>query len=349
MILHMDNFGIYGTTTALLTQGVYVQQRGAELVTDPETGVGLVLKGGTIYEDVVRFAFPAGAVTTCGAAYRGWSAALPENDEALNVAVKFAGAGNQKLIQVGVTSNGRVRARLQNATDTAVDYNSAAPVVTANGWWHYEVKYSKTGTNTCDFEVRVEGQTVLQQTGVSCLDIQPAQCSIGTRINLAWLPKAPYFKDFVIWDGSGSYNNDFLGSVLVTNLTPTADVALNWTPSTGSGGYSILDNIPPNDAQYLSAGDPAPSPYVCELSNLPANITSVRALQTRVRAAKSDGGDGSLQTSIVSNGSTSNGSNRPITVTQTYWSDVFETDPDTGSPWLPSAVDDAELKLNRTA
>lgn len=349
MILHMDNFAIYGTTGALLTQGVYVQQAGAQLVTDPETGVGIVLKGGTTYEDVVRYAFPAGAVNTCGAAYRGWSPALPENDNALNNAVKFAGAGNEKLFQVGVTSNGRVRARLQDASNNAVDYNSAAPVVTANGWWHYEVKYTKTGTNTCDFEVRVEGQTVLQQTGVSCLDIQPAQCSIGTRIDLSDLPKDPYFKDYVIWDGTGSYNNDFLGSVLVTNLTPTSDVALNWTPSTGSTGYQILDNIPPNDAQYLSAGDPAPSPYVAELSNLPANITSVRALQTRVRAAKSDGGDGSLQVSVISNGNTSNGSNRPITVAQTYWSDVFETDPDTGNPWLPSAVDDAQLQLNRTA
>lgn len=349
-IINMDNFSIYGTTTALLTQGVYIEENVLSLDPDPDgTSSGYVIRINTSVSVGLRFANPGGPNATAGIAQRFWATALPANGVALVGSSRVRGAGNESLAIAGFTSNGAARVMIYDASNVLQTvYDTGVPVVTANGWWHSEFKYVKTGTNTCDFELRVEGQTVASGSGVSCRDIVPAQYVIGQYVSGMNISQITYFKDLVMWDGTSSYNNDFLGSVLVTNLVPTSDVALNWTPSTGSTGYEILDNIPPNDAQYLSAGDPPPSPYVAEVSDLPSDVTSVKAIMTRVRAAKTDGGDGSLQVGVISNGDTALGANRPITVTMTYWSDVFQTDPDTTAPWLPDAVDDVRLQINRT-
>jgi hypothetical protein len=157
-------------------------------------------------------------------------------------------------------------------------------------------------------------------------------------------------KDYVVWDGSGTSNNDFLGSVIVYELFTSADDAFpaGWS-STGADGYSVLDNNPPDDGvSYITADDTPPSAAEFSLTNLPADITSVKGLVTRVRAAKSDGGDGQLQVSLISGASTDAGSDRPITVAQTYWSDVSELDPATTVAWTPSGVNAAVLKIERT-
>src|SRR3546814_7160948 len=63
-------------------------------------------------------------------------------------------------------------------------------------------------------EVRVEGVTVLDLSGLDTLnsaDATVAQVALGSRI-VSSVATTPYYKDFVLWDGSGSANNDFLGS-----------------------------------------------------------------------------------------------------------------------------------------
>ncbi len=70
---------------------------------------------------------------------------------------------------------------------------------------------------------------------------------------------------------------------------------------------------------------------------------------TVVRAGKFDGGDGTLQNGLISAATPVNGSDRPITVSQTYWRDIFEEDPATVAPWLPAAVNLVQMQINRTS
>ena len=343
-IQHMDNFSIYGTSTSFMDDGVYAQANGVlALETDPDgLSGGRVLRSGSSAANRGTLRYVLSAPTqTMGAALRVWCSPLPEADNIRPVLASWRNGSNTEVASLTITTTGAIE--FDDGTNTIT---TTGPVVTANAWWHIEYKYDRSGIGS--IEVRVEGIEVMNDADLgysSASDIaQVALQGGGSNFSSTGV----YFKDYVIWDTTGSYNNDFLGSVLVTNLTPTADVALNWSPSSGSTGYEILDNIPPVDSTYLQAGDPAPSPYVCELSDLPVDVTSVKALMTFVRAAKSDGGDGSLQVSVISNGDTANGADRPITVAQTYWRDVFDTDPDTAAPWTPSAVDAAQLQLNRT-
>lgn len=344
---HMDNFSIYGST-AVMTNGVYAEVSGqSALVADPDG-----ISTGQVYQQLSSAAAQATlryvlgtSKSVVGQAIRLWMNILPQGSQDRPRVISYRDGSNNEIAYIIVETTGRLT--FSDGTNTITTTN---PVISANGWYHIESQYSRSGTGS--IEIRVEGISVLLNNNLGYVGaanvFQIALHFFGNNFSST----IAYWKDLVLWDSTGTYNNTFLGSVLVHNLVPTADVALNWVPSTGAVGWSILDNIPPDDAQYISAINPPPAAYKCELSNLPADVTSVKGIMSMVRAAKTDGGDGSLQVGIISDAagtpSTALGANRPITVAQTYWRDIFETDPDTAAPWLPSAVNAAQLQLNRT-
>lgn len=353
-LVHADNFSIYGTDTSLLLDGIYAEEGNLSLSTDPDGISGgrvvNVFNNSTNGEFVaLRYALPAGDTTKVGIPFRVWLTSLPTIDAVGPHIAQWRTSGNSALADLRVTSNGRLSMIITGGST----YTTTTPVVTANGWYHIEAVYTHGSGALCSFEVRVEGITVLTQTDVAATNADVGQLRVTGQNSGTTIGPRYYIKDYVVWDDNGTYNTDFLGSVLVTNLTPTSDVSLNWTPSSGTTGYEILDNIPPVDTTYIYAEDaPLPSPYVATLSDLPSEVTSVKGLITFVRAAKSDGGDGSLQVGLISDPdgtpATVLGTDRPITVAQTYWRDVFEEDPATTAPWIPAAVNEVELQIDRT-
>jgi hypothetical protein len=355
-LVHADNFSIYGTTAALMLNGVYADTPSVSLVTDPD-GIsgGYVMRISSNGTGGVRYVLTS-ASTTVGVAARVWCTNL-SFEFYIRPTIAFYNSGGAIFCFVEFDTTGRAILKTGSTTGTTVA-TSVNPVITANGWYHLEAKLVTGAGATDSFELRVEGQTVTWDASVTGIDLTADSIYQVFLGNGHFHSNAPstdtnYYKDFVIWDDSGSYNNDFLGSVLVTNLLPTSDVDLNWGLSTGTEGYSILDNIPPVDGTYIYAeDDPLPDPYVATLSDLPDDVTSVKGVITFVRAAKNDGGDGSLQVGLISDPdgtpATVLGTDRPITVAQTYWRDVFEEDPATTAPWLPAAVNDTNLQIDRT-
>lgn len=345
-LIHADNFDIYGLgfENPHLLDGIFSENRHTELRGDPDDfSPGTVLRTYDLSNEHngLRLILP-NSRTIVGAAWRWWIKAVPSIAGDVPC-VTWYDPANVAIVSVCINVLGGIT--IKNGDPTGpINKSTPGPVLSARGWYHIETKID-TANATC--EVRVEGVVVLT-TAIP-------NGYIGTQ-NLKWgvfsaagPMNEAYYKDLVVWDGTGPYNNDFLGSVLVVSLRPVADVALNWTPSTGTDGFSILDNSPPNDAQYISAPFPPPAAYVADLTNLPPNVTSVKGVVSIVRATKADGGDASLQISMVSGNATANGSNRPITITPTYWRDVFEQDPATNAAWTPGALDAVKQKMNRTA
>jgi hypothetical protein len=349
-ILQADNFSIYGANPGFMLEGVYAQVD-CTLDLDPDgisPGRVFNTRGDNQNNTIaMRYVFQNGVVNTIGVAMRVWLTNLPGNNNR-GKTMRLKTIGNDSIAELFFTSTGALAIGLEGGAT----YVTPIPVVTAKGWYHIEFKFHVAGAGLCDFEVRIEGATVLEAEGVAVVPFQPAQLDFISR-NTNDDSYRFLVKDFVIWDGLGAANNDFLGSVLVATLIPQADVSLNWLPVGGATGAGILDNVPPNNATYIFAEDvPLPAPFVCTLSDLPDEVTSVKALVSYVRAAKSDGGDGGLQVGIIASPAdapaTVLGANRPITVAQTYWRDVFEVNPKTGAAWLPTAVNDVNLRINRT-
>lgn len=359
-----DDFGSYGMNTAFMLDGAYAEVGGSGsasgtnvLVADPDP-----LATGTVFRTSADAATQAVTIcfrkvllsgqATVGAALRMWMSNLPSNTNHSPVPFSFRNASNQALVALRVETTGAVT--VKRGTGLASDPTlgtSSGPVLVANGWQHIEMKvvfHAETGS----VEVRVDGVPVISEPNIDTLGALSGPCAqmaVAYDRQAAAPSQNTYFKDLVIYDGTGDYNNDFLGNVHVIPLITDADVSLNWAPSSGSTGFNLIDESPPNDSGYISADDAPPAPAVMSLTNLPEDVTSVKGLMTLVRAWKTDGGDGNLQVSLVSNSVDADGADRPVTVAPTYWYDISEEDPDNpGNPWTPTAVDAAQIKFNRT-
>lgn len=348
-ILHGDNFVGYGVAgqNTYMKNGIYATAHG-DIVNDPTGSGNPCWRSVTdiVPQTGLTYALPNGAVTTVGMAFRLWVSQVP-TDTSINPGVFVKDASNNPLIGIGLNPTGGIN--LYFGGSTTILASTTTPVVTANGWWHIEVKFT-TGSSTGAVEVRVEGDTVLTTTGQNYGSAGIGLVGWGNILGTTDDDTFSYYKDVVVWDTNGSQNNNFLGSVLVGDIPLTSDVTFTGWTSTGANGFSVLNNTDPaNDGtNFIGAPTPPPTAGVFAHATLPPNTTSVKAIITRVRAKKSDGGDGSLQTSLISGTSTVNGANRPITITYTYWEDVFEIDPATSAPWTITNANASELKINRT-
>lgn len=354
----MDNFTIYGTDASRVSRmlnGVYAEAA-CDLVADPDPSAGgqYCLSMGSIGGTHVRKVLSA-AQTTVGVAARYWLNALPSNTNQKPIFVEFMDTNDVVHIYMTCNPSGVLQLyRVDTAGDVLLG-SSTAPVVIANAWRHIETKIhfdAAAGTT----EVRLEGVAVagLTLTGIRTTTNAVGAIATCQNVQVLNVGAAPftiteYVKDFIIWDGSGSYNNDFVGSCQVYRLDPDADVSLNWTPSSGATGYNLINELTPNDdTNYISAPTPPPAAYVCSLTDLPTSVTSVKAVMPIHRSRKTDGGDGQIQAGMKSAGSTGLGADRTITTAYTYWYDVIERDPNGTIAWTRSSVNAADLQLNRT-
>lgn len=348
--------GIYGTSTSFMDDGLYAVVTSIALVDDPSpsiTGNVPLITGAANTDGQLRFVLPA-THATAGIASRVYLANIPTGNGDNPVIHQFRDGSNAVLVSIVVTATGAIAAyrggdntNWESGSATLLG-TSSSPNLVANSWQHVETKCLFSAT-VGTVEVRVEGVAVLtltnQNTGAGpCAQVACVNAYSGSGVGTSY-----YFKDLVVWDGAGSVNNNFLGSVQVRELTTSSDVSLNWTTSAGATGWDLIDEAPPNDdTDYIYAPDPPPAAAKFGLTNLPADVTSVKGLYTVVRSSKTDGGDGSMQVGVISGASTGLGTDRAITTTYTYWTDMFELDPATSSSWTPSAVDGAQLQLNRT-
>lgn len=345
MLLFADTFNTYGTNTALMLNGLYAAVANSSLGPDP-TGAPVNVFQTTsnpLNGYRLRRVFNS-SKTTAGFGLRLWLTTLPPNNVCVPVFNFLDGASGQQ-ISVSIDTVGKLNVHQGWYGAGILLGVTTGPVVTANAWHHIEFKATANAV-TGSFEARINGVPVLTVAGVNTgTDYSQfcVECPNASAITLAY-----YIKDLVLWDGTGTYNNNFMGSVSVLDLLPDSDVSFNWAASTGTTGYNLINDIPPVDTSYVSAAFPVPAASVFGLQNLPADVTSVKAMIPTIRAEKIDGGDGSLQMAMKSGASTGLGSDRPMTVAYTYWQDIFEVDPATTLPWTPGAANAAQLQINRT-
>lgn len=355
-----DDFSRYGTgsasRTAMLDGLPYANiatigtlDRGT-VQPDPSptvSGRAFLLPAGAAgsWQNQFRIALPTVISGTGRVLCRLWQDQLPASNNE-RPTIGFQRGDGTMVAYMLIEQNGSVTLRgLVGGVDTQVA-DTINPVTTPAAWQHYEFAHNRaTGAGS----LRINGIERLTWTGIDTASnlefVQITAASGNTNGQLV------YVKDLVIADSTGSVNNGNIGTVIVKRIKPNADNTLGgWSPSTGTTGFNLLAKDAVNDSTFLSGADsPLPAAMVFGLENLPADVTSVRGLISVTRARKVDGGDGNLQDSLSPNGVNWDvGADRPITSAFQYDFDVSELDPATSSPWSPTAVDSALLRINRT-
>lgn len=364
--LPSGQLGLYSGIDDML-DGIWAQHENSSsvsigYVSDPDPNIGsagrvLFFTTSNILPGFSRIVNPNGAQATSGIGFRLWQDQLPYSDTQCKPQWGFRDSTNQWIVGFQVNPDGSISAyRSIGGPEVEISGGTliatTTPVLTAEAYAHIECKVLRDASaGTC--EIRVNGVEVMNETSLAlgANNISMAAIGCSDSVAVSGLPNTrAYYKDFFYWDGSGSNVNDFQGSVSVRHLIPDGDQSLNWTPSTGSTGYDLIDETGgPNDADYIEADSTPPAANIVTMSNLPDDVTSVRALIAVGRMQKNDGGDCKIQMALSPNGTNwDSGTDRQITPAFTYWFDVSHVSPATASAWTPAETNAAQFRVDRT-
>lgn len=353
-LIWFDGFDQYGTSTTNMLDGVY-----AQVYQGPGSDAMLTASEARTGGMCLRFSGNDGAgfrktlgktlvgndgdIFVIGFAFR-FNALPTSNSRMFFVSVRDNANSNQCTI--GLTTTGQYEVRRGSNSGTLLA--TSDQVVTAGAWAYFEAKIRVHET---------EGYVIIRHNTVEVLRVENvdtqalansdiAQYLCGTGGNATGLPTWR-MDDMYVLDNSGVANIDFLGDRKVIRTTPDADLLADWLLSSGATGYSLINNAVPNDANYIYA-DTVGDISTFEISNLPLDTTTVSGVMMLTRMLKSDSGDCNVQQSVISNAVEGNGVDRPITTVATYWWDIWDENPDGNVAWIPAAVNDLQVKFERT-
>lgn len=282
--------------------------------------------------------------TVVGIGYGFYATALPAVNG--SVGMGFRTPSNTVIASLRTNSDGSLS--VYDSAGTLLV--TSDPVLTATAWNHIEAKILVDNV-VGEIEVRVNQATVIHGTN---LDFGSTGCN---QISFQHFTTSPgdasgtyyYFDDIVVWDDTGSLNNDFLGPQRVLTIFPSVDTAqADFQLSGAASGYDCInDTVPDDDTTHLfteNIGDISEF----ELPDLPPETANIIGVYIPNLSKLSDAGIGNLQVSMVSGSDIAAGADNVLTAAYTYRGDVFETDPATDALWTKSGLEAAILKIEKT-
>lgn len=217
----------------------------------------------------------------------------------------------------------------------------------ADGVWHrLEIDATFHGSAGA-VTVRLNNTDIITLTGI---DTTQTANNYASRIRFGSLWSTTtgtnlYIDDVVVMDDTGSKLNGFIGEVRIDRIPPTSDIQKEWTPSTGSDHYALVDEEGINTADYVenAAGG---ATDIFGLADLPVT-NEVLGVTLRHRAVRTgtNSYNVKLATQVGSSGTVEEVSDNLVsTVVQPFTTHV-DVNPETGDDWTPSDINDLRLHL----
>lgn len=218
--------------------------------------------------------------------------------------------------------------------------------------WHYLELGCKIHDSTGFYEVRLNGATVLADSGIDTRNGGTAGVinRMGFRGNEdIGSAQGIYFDDAYLLNETGSApGNTFLGDTRCFPLYPV-----------GNGFYAMLLGSDGNSVDnYLlvdETGTPVTTDYLASavnadkdsftLDNLPISVGTVRALEIRIHAAKSETGTRQMRSLIRRGGADAFGADH-VLAENSYatYRDIWELDPHAGpGAWTITNINGSEI------
>lgn len=375
-LLWCDGFDHYGTDETHMRDGVYAQMVHTLTTAQVATGTHSLLSDnaqhtGTDGSDVSRFVLPA-AVDKLGVYMKLYFPVLPATNT-VAVPIDFLSTtATRSQISCFITSTGAIAFyRGQNyATNGEVGTKIAEsdPLISTSGWNSIEVqvyihdtlgwvrvavngvhRYEATGLDTKHDSTNIAQVGIGNQPFYGGASINGVDFYIDDLYIYNFTGDSAVDTDFVpTTDGTGKATN-YIGDLQVLLRMPNGDTAeTDWVRSTGSDDYAVVDEVDPNDNDYLystTAGD------LSELSleDLPEDITYIRGLMMLGRMSKNDSGAAMVKFGMKSVADTADSAEFPITTEPTYWWKFQNTDPDSDARWTRASFNAAWFRLTRSA
>lgn len=358
MILWADSFDHYGSDKTNMLDGAWaeVSQLASLSTAHPRTGTRGMLLGGN--NGRIRRVL-GGAKTTAGIGAAYFFPILPSAN-GIWALFRFMDSNNAPQVSVFLDSTGQISCYRGFGSSSGASFgvllglSDPDNLVTARANNHIEVKATIGPAGSV--EVRLNGVTILNLTGVNTRNTtSPAlgesstsQIQMGPISNFQGFDG--YVDDVIAWDTSGSLNNDFIGDKKVFTDFPDADTAeVDWTPSTGSARYAMIDDPDPDGDGTYDEATAAGDRMGVTFPDVNAATISIAAICLIHKSKKTDAGVCNIQSHIAQGGDESDGVDRAMTTAYTCYLDAYEVNPHTAAPWTPAEANAMSAVLERTA
>jgi hypothetical protein len=242
-------------------------------------------------------------------------------------------------------SSGLLTVRRGSDSGTVLGTTSSAHPIGA--WCYVELKVLISGTvGTVD--VQINGVNVLSLTGQNTKST--AAATADTIIVNSAVPTANgsgytqnrEIDDLYVCDGTGAANNTFLGDVTVQCVFPTgAGATTGWAHTGAATNWQAVSETPADDdTSYVSTSSVG---AVDSYAHGAVGAGTVFGVQLCLEARKTDTGARVIQPLVRSGGADSPGSMVPLSTSYQIYTDIRETDPNTGLAWTTSGINAAEI------
>lgn len=272
----------------------------------------------------------------------------PSTSVYLGLAMYYTGQDYSPRCMLFQSDNGsinQINVKWINVTTLAVQLNAVTVATAAypfalNTWYYFEVGVTVADAGgTC--VVKINGTTVINYTG----DTRNA----GTTgmydtfsLHFGGSNTAAIFDDLYICDGTGpAPYNTFLNEVRIYPLSPNAaGASTQFTPSAGAN-YTTVDELPYSSTDYVSSGTVG-NRDTYALSDLPATVGTIYAVQNNVIAKKTDASNIAIKPAMVSGGTVYYGAATNLGGSDATLSDLRTADPATTAAWTATGVNSLE-------
>jgi hypothetical protein len=314
-LLFQDGADYYGGDTGLkwtAANGSLVDLSG----TNSRTGIGAIACQGV---EAPSQSIPASTDLFIGIGTKIQSLSFPGQP----IVLKNSG-GSSITIQLSILENGGVTL-IQGPFGPTLA-TSIGGLINAGEYAYIELGFS---SSTQKASVRVNGLTVIPLTDftIALPDADTFTMTGAGGGSFMWVD------DIYVCDNTGAHNNTFLGAVRLYSTGPTGDsTPLQWTPSSGSDHFSLVNAIPPNGGtDFVSSATPGQiDQYVFPQ---PSGITppvTVFGVCVALLSALDAAGSRAIASQIGAN----TGAAQALTTTYHIVSTEYDINPDTGDPWL---------------
>lgn len=369
-LLWCDGFDHYGSTEGFMNDGAYAAVGEGHLSTDyPATGThGMYITGANFDGDALRKVLPA-STDKLGVCAKFYFENLPAGNSGGTIFNFLPSDASTPHISVVVDATGALRFLRSREYFTINGENGTLvaqtdPILVPGANNHVEVQIYKHDTLGW-VRVAINGVHQYEATGLNTAHNSENIFSVSHNAGMSGSTgtKSYYMDDLYIYDftGDSAVDTDFcpatdgagvatnyIGELQVMYLPMNGDTAEDdWAPSTGTDAYAMVDEVDPNDADYISSttvGDLSEF----SITDLPEDITYIRGVQLLGRMSKSDAGVAFTKFGMKSVAATNDADERPITVEPTYWWDFMNVDPDSGSRWTRASLNAAWFRLTRS-
>lgn len=242
---------------------------------------------------------------------------------------------------------------VRGASTAVTDGTSVATLLT-NAWYYIEMQITiadSIGAGTC--KVFLNGDLVTPIITVATgQDLKAGTNAYANvvKVGSSNVTMALKIDDIYILDGTGSANNAPLGDCVVdTSFVDSDGTYSDFTPSTGSTHYALVDESTPNTTDYVDGGTVGHRDSYGIASIRPLADDTIYAVQVCAALNKDDAGTRSAALFVRSSTTNDDGVGVALPTSQVIQTEVFEQDPAAAVAWTQSGVNAMQVGVVVTA